>query len=443
MSVYPELVTGRTDGAESGRWRVRPGTSLRGGASCDLLGRVIEVPLGPDAASRVVRAHELMHLRISPVATDFLGSLFDVSTRALECVEEFRVNALLGRLGFNVALLCDGTEKPGALQLAREGRWDEAVCFLFAVLGTGAEKPFLAGLRRERPEWMPGLRALRRRALVHVERLDNRALASTQLDASGAPEGYARVTIVLARLASQVMHAPAPQGEDALRAFRRSLAPGARRLPTGHFAPLVLSEAALGLRRRSGAERYRRPSTTGTCLVWPGRLLTDDRRAGFARARRGSGGVVLVDQSGSMGVEPEELSRWLARWPQCVVVGYSHRPGDQGGTPNAWVLVSPGRVKVASAPGNVGNGVDGPALEWALSLRRRGEVMVMVTDGQVTDSHDHPSAELAARVAQLVAAHQVRLVRRLEEVPAALAATRWRNEWGAFGRLGRAFLIRR
>ena len=128
--------------------------------------------------------------------------------------------------------------------------------------------------------------------------------------------------------------------------------------------------------------------------------------------------------------------------PRCVVIGYSHRPGDLGVTPNAWVLATSGAVATQVPAGNVGNGVDGPVLAWALSLARRGEPVVWVSDGQVTDSHDHPNGELAAECANLVATRRIRLVRDLEDAPRALAAVRWRNDYARFGRVGKAHLIR-
>jgi hypothetical protein len=441
VSVFPELVTGRDDVKEFGAWRVRPGTTQRGGASCNITEREIEVPLDSSEVARVVCAHELMHARVSPAVLD-CAALGDVDPRALECAEEFRVNTLVGRVGFDLGLLCDGSEKFGAARLGANGDWEQAVCFLLAVLGTGGERDYLAGIRRSRPEWMAGLRAVRKRALVALSGLSNAVLGDTALGESGAPAGYERVTVPLARLLSQAMSARPPAGAEALRAFRRSLEPGGRRAPTGRFADLVVAPSELVVQARVGGRRARRPATTGTVLASPQRLLTDPHRRAFVRRARPLGGVVVVDQSGSMDIDPGALGALVRRSPRCVVIGYSHRPGDLGATPNAWMLATSGAVANETPSGNVGNGVDGPALAWALSLARRGEPVVWVSDGQVTDSHDHPSGELAAECAELVAARGIRLVRDLDDAPLALAASRWRNDYARFGRVGRAHLIR-
>ena len=117
-----------------------------------------------------------MHARVSPLPHHMVRALDDVSPRALECAEEIRVNVLLARLGFDTAMLCDGSEKLGARRLAESGAWEEAVCFLLAVLGTGAESHFLAGVRQVRADWLPVLRAVRKRAASLFAAQDTPAL---------------------------------------------------------------------------------------------------------------------------------------------------------------------------------------------------------------------------------------------------------------------------
>ncbi len=381
-----------------------------------------------------------MHARVSPRVDYLLKALDEVAPRALECAEELRVNVLVGRLGFDLAQLCDGSEKSGARRLAESGQWAEALCFYMAVLGTGAERPFLSGIRASDATWLPALRAVRKRALDILSR-ETHCLAATDLDESSLPRGYASSTLVLARLLTQTASARLPTGPDELRAFRRSLEVGGRRPPTGVFAPLVLDEALANVRARPrGSERRWRPATTGTVLRYPGRLVSDDHRRGFGVRRAQHGGVVVIDQSGSMDVTPDDLRALLHEAPAALVIGYSHRPGDRGTTPNAWVLCDRRLVARPSPPGNVGNGVDGPVLAWAASHRRDHEPIVWVTDGQVTDSHDYPDAALSRECAQLVRLHRIRLVRDLSGVVRALRSDRPapRSQWGSFGRVGHA-----
>ena len=437
--IFPELLGLRDDDVQAGPWTVREGGTARGSASCSLTERLLEVPLATSECARVVRAHELMHARVSPSATHLRRALEDVSPRALECAEEFRVNTLLARRGFDVGELRDGSEKRGGQAVGAAMQWGEAICFLVAVMNTGGERDFLTGLRRTRPEWSGALRAFRQRAHALYSPLPTGVLAATALDGSGLPSGYAASTLVLARLVTRSMAARVPVSSEELRTFRRSLREGARRPATGCFANLVVApDSILSSVAGRGSRRRDRPATTGTTLRYPGRLLVDDQRRAFARSVAAPGGVVVVDLSGSMEVSDGALARLVRSSPQALVVGYSHRPGDLGTTPNAWTLVQRGRVASTLPTGNVGNGVDGPALRWALSQRRGDEPVVWITDGQVTDSHDHPDTALSAQCAELVRRHRIRLVRSLDEAAVALRRRTWEaGSWAAFGRVGR------
>lgn len=441
--MHPELVTGRDDGFAVAPWTVKPGSTRRGEASCNLTERVLEVPLGADAGSRVVRAHELMHARVSPHRIEHFGALDELSPRALECAEELRINTLIARLGFDVALLRDGSEKNGARRIAESEDWAEAVCFLMAVLGTGGEKDYLAGIRSVRPLWMSGLRALRKRALALMDGHSNAALGATRMNSEHLPTGYANATVVLARVLTQSMVARPPTTPEELRAFRRSLEPGGRRPPTGRFAALTFDDSLIMSPRPRGAGiRRARASTSGASMRYPSRLLTDEHKRAFATRSAFHGGIVIIDQSGSMDIDEASLTTLLRRAPDALVVGYSHRPGDTGLTPNVWVLADRGSVARTIPSGNIGNGVDGAVLEWALRRRHASEPIVWVTDGQVTDSHDHPDEQLTVDCAALVRRHRIRLVKELDGAAKALACGRTteRSRWSHFGRLGRKLL---
>ncbi len=438
VDVYPELVTGRDDGFDAEPWRIERGSSWRGDASCDLSQRVLRVPWEPDERARVVRAHELIHVRVSPHRREWIESVADIPARALECAEEMRVNTILSRLGFDVDQLRDGTERVGGERLARSGNWSEAVCFLLAVLGTGAERDFVSGVRRGDSGWVAALRAVGARAKVLVRDASADELGATVARVDGVPLGYGAFTIPLARLVTSVSDARLPRDAESLRRFKRSLQPGARRPPSGHFADLRFAESSLRVRARTGGLRHRRPALSGVVLAYPGRLLTDEQRRAFAAPARRHGGVVVIDQSGSMDLDRETLAGLVRRAPDSLIVGYSHRPGDPGFTPNAWLLANRGGVVDEVPSGNVGNGVDGPILGWAIAQRRTGEPLIWVSDGQVTDSADHPDADLARDCARLVRAHRIVMVRSLDEVSEALRLGRRRRPWSDFGRVGRA-----
>lgn len=439
--VFPELVTGRADQFADAAWEIQPGWALRGHASCDFVNRVLEVPLGTTEADRVIRAHELMHVRISPHDVNPLQIHPDIVSRALECAEEFRVNELLRRLSFATHELCDGSEASSGLRLAVNDAWDEVVYFFVATMGTGAERLFLKGVRRGRPEWVKPLGLLRRRVLTLVSALSNDELGSTARsidEPTALPSGFVNVAVPLARLMMSVADAAVPKDADQLRQFRRSLEPGGRRAPTGRFAELIFDETAIyeaTSTRQFG--RRARPDVTGTALRYPSRLLTDPHRRAFARTRRGHGGIVIIDQSGSMDLDQSDIDQLLASSPGATVVGYSHRPGDLSGLPNAWLIARAGARATELPAGNVGNGVDGPVLAWALRHRRGTDAIIWVTDGQVTDSNDHPSQQLSRECARLVLRQRIRLARTLPEAAGLLLRHQAAESSLNFGRVGR------
>lgn len=438
MTVFPELTAGRQDDFELRPWIIHEGTSLRGGASCNFTDRLLTVPLGTTVADRVVQAHELAHTRVSP-HTPVLAGPLGAHSRALECAEEFRVNTMLAMLGFPVVALCDGSERLGGARLAEAQQWDEALCFYFAVLGTGAERPYLAGIRSQRRDWVAPMQAVAKRARRLMASATPSDLGATKRTDVGVPSGYLAFTVPIARIISVAMQSKVPYSSEELRRFRRSLEPGARRPPTGVFAELVVRrDTALDIVSRQAIARRSRPSVAGTVLRYPSRLLTDSYPKAFATKQKVPGGVVLIDQSGSMDISIDQLQGLLRKAPNTLILGYSHRPGDLGATPNAWVLAN--RIGVVANPpaGNIGNGIDGPALRWALSLRRPGEPLVWVSDGQVTDSNDHPCNTLTLSCASLVHRHQIRMVRTLDQVEEAFRGVRFPLE--LFGRVGRALL---
>lgn len=434
--VFPELVSHRDDLA-SGPWRVLEGTAQRGGASCNVTERILQVPFAASDEARVVRAHELTHARVSPRVEVLLAYVDELPARILECAEECRVNALLQRAAINTALLVDGSEYEGTRRTAAAGDWAEVVAFLFAVLGTGAEREYFRGVRKAQPTWSPPLREVRRRAMSILAAAPTTTMASTTINEEGHPTGFVAVTLPLARLALRAGGAQVPVSRDELRRFRRSLEPGARRPASGVFAPLVWLSLE-GDWSRHPTPRWRREercATTGTDLRHPSRLLTDPQRRAFARRVRRGGGIVIVDQSGSMDIAAEDLDVLLRRATAPLIVGYSHQPGSMGRA-NAWRLSWGSSANHTTPVGNVGNGVDGPVLDWATAQRRHREPIVWVTDGQVTDSNDHPNVALASYCARRVRQHQIRLVRTLNDVSMALNAPTWTNKWDQFGRLG-------
>jgi hypothetical protein len=258
------------------------------------------------------------------------------------------------------------------------------------------------------PDWARACRSLERDLLGAVRRVPTWSLASTTIGADGLPEGFAVHTSALARLLRARVEAGA-----ATPTHRRRR--GARPAPSGAFAPLVLdASVVLDRRLRGGVRPGRRFASSGRRVLRADRLVTDPARRAFERPAKRRGGIVVVDQSGSMSLSNDELEALVARAPGALVVGYSHAPGSTG-VPNAWILACGGRAATRLRAGNVGNGVDGPVLRFALSRRRGREPLIWICDGQVTDSGDHADQQLAMECARLVARHGIVMVASVRE----------------------------
>ena len=437
--IYPEIAGAVREGSlREPLWVIEGGSNRRGDAHCDFGQRRLRVPLGPDIRDRIVRAHELAHVRLSPVGISD-SRWPDIPLRALQCAEELRVNDYLGRLGFDVQHLLDGSEGSAGEQLSTSRQWDEMVFFYFAVHHTGAEREYLRAIRRVDKDAAVSLKAIGAELTAFLRQVPCEELASVELDElHDAPRGYVSVTIPLARMATRLAGAAAATSREDLRRLRRSMHPGSRRAASGAFAPLVLATDLTYSPRasRAGARRVARNSS-GRVVRYPAALLTDPQRRVFGEWRRSRGGVVLIDQSGSMDLTEESIDRFLAVSPALTIIGYSHRPGDLTGVANAWIIAD-GRGRCSAIPsGNVGNGVDGPALALAATRRRVGDPFIWVSDGQVTDSADHPSSQLAQECADFVRRHRVVVRPSLDGAVRALKNGEKSNNPADLGLVGR------
>lgn len=400
----------------SAPWTVLAGPLQRGEAFTDLVHHRMQIPTGSDPTSRCVRAHEMMHAKVSPLNIWLPDDMKHLDPAAVVAAEEFRINMLIKAAGFRVDLhLADGSERRTGERLGANGDWNGAVTMAAAAAGTRSVRPLLSGIRASRPEWLAPLRDL----LEHLHRLwkastrsGTGAVAST-IAWCEATEGW-RFTLRAADLLQRCFVSDVDStSPDDLR----------RRVRGNHrgFAPLL--ELNLSRTRQvDGRLAHRRtPSATGRHFRYPHRVLTDPDRRVFAGRRRSCGGTVLIDQSGSMRLSELDLWGIISAAPGSTVIGYSHQSRSRH-QPNIWILAERGRVTDAIPRGNGGNGVDGPALEFAATRHRPGDPFIWVCDGYVTDDHDNFSTSLADHCAQLVIRHRVHQVIDIDQAVTALSA---------------------
>lgn len=432
--AMPEFLT-RND-VEGGSWKVGEGTPTRGDAWTDIHDRRMRVPFGDSPLARVIRAHEMAHAKASPIsgldAAEACGEPFDI----VAACEEIRVNEIIKLAGFDIDLLTDGSEKMTGIELAKMGRkgWNGVVQMIAATANTKASNAVIAGIRSIDPDMAKAAGELRKaiRRFITDERKYRHygdQIGSTLPVGDVMPginRGFMNFTAPLAQLVSGFTLAETDGEGGGIGSIdgdpTETLEEIVKRGRGGHrgkFAKMVVDVIPLTRNIDGKLGRKRIASDTGRNPRRIDRMLTDPERRVFDRRSRGKGGVVLIDQSGSMSLDTDDINAIVEAAPGCVIVGYSHSPGSTG-VPNVWILANRGKVVEEVRRGNGGNGVDGPALRFALAHRRTGEPFVWVCDGDVTDGKDDSSYfNLDNECAALVVKHGVHMV---DGVPDAIAA---------------------
>lgn len=396
-------------------WTVSPGPLLRGEAYTDLLGCRMRIPTGSDETSRCVRAHEMMHAKVSPLSLWRPGDLEHLDDDVLVASEEFRINQLVRSAGFAVAThLADGSETRSGERLGSNADWNAAVLMIAATSGTRAARHMVTGLRRTRPDWVPRLRSLERQL---TQRWRRSTSSGTEAVASTRPWGEATVGWRFTLEIAQILHSALVDSSKSGDSLPPSTT-DVRSTGRGSFAKPVILDLSLVHHIPGRLRPSRIAATSGRHPRHIERLLVDPDRRIFDRRVRVPGGVIVVDQSGSMRLTDEQVWDMIRAAPGCTVIGYSHEARSTG-VPNIWILARDGRVAERVPRGNGGNGVDGPALDFAASLRRAQDPLIWVCDGYVTDAFDDHCDALTRKCSDLVTRHRIHQV---ADIPAAIAA---------------------
>lgn len=116
-------------------------------------------------------------------------------------------------------------------------------------------------------------------------------------------------------------------------------------------------------------------------------------------AKRGMGGTVLVDVSGSMRLTARDIQHIVEKRPEATVAAYSSRIGLR--TTGCLIIVARrGRVirSIQRVFYGAGNGVDGPALAW---LGTQQGPRTWICDGEVTGVGDRSSNALSSSAREI------------------------------------------
>lgn len=419
MKAMPEFINRRDVAPRA--WEVQEGDPVRGDAWTEMRAAKMRVPYGADDTSRVVRAHELMHAKVSPLSAEAMGSL-GIGIDVLMNAEEFRVNMLVAKQGFPIDALADGSESQTGKIIGENNDWNGLIRFLPAVAGTKAGANFLRGLKSSNPEFEKQAREVQK-AMNKMWRDATKKgnhYASTVAEENGLPRGFNRFTVPVARLLESLLK---PEDNGIVDEFSNDEIPDVKAITksgAGSFARLI--ELAVPKPRAVDGNlgRKRVATNIGRNPRRIGRMLTDPERRIFDRRAKGRGGIILIDQSGSMRLEEKDIWNIIEMAPGCVIIGYSHRCGSED-IPNTWVIAERGKVADVIPASNGGNGVDGPAIRFAQSKRKQGEPFIWVCDGYVTDGKtDNNYENLTDECANLVVKNKIYMVGDVEGAVSAL-----------------------
>ena len=418
--AYPEVITAlRGDDTEVKRWTVDEGSTARGDAYTNFQDNVLRIPLINDDVARVVRAHENVHVRVSPNNMAMFAKwckTYGFSDRVAKVAEEHRVNTIVGRLGYDLNLLKDGSEKESGKRSAKEAQksvqaYNETMAFGAGLVGTKAFRDYIVGVRSVDKDIATELRAMELAILKITKRAHMSSLGNTDIGTDGEGielgRGFLRYTREIAEVVSSYQKYEGDESE--FESVKGSSGIEYNVGGADGFAPLRLDHTLLCDQQVKGhLARRKRSASTGKRVLYPSRLLTDPHKRIFSQKPRNNGGVVLIDCSGSMSLTTADVDKFLELAPGALVIAYSHSSKHKN-RPNAWVIANRGkRAKdITRCTKNIGNGVDGPALEFAISKRRGSEPLIWICDGQVTSASDHTHVDLDIACAKMVIKHNI------------------------------------
>jgi hypothetical protein len=369
--------------------------------------QVLQVPLDATEHSRFLRNHELGHIRWSNPNPDSAARRNKIDLDVLQATEDMRVNTKLQELGVDVSSGAWPTDLATAIaaDVLRRGDPRSIILLAVAAQGTGSTLECFTTMFNEHPVG------------VHAVRIGD--MARKNLWTDGSPRF--RDTIRVAKWLQMLLNSA---GSTCV--LRKRLRTDEERQAMSRLEQALKVSTECGTGRRAtrkvqwGAMRVDKPprplrvpgfigrrklaTEEGTLPRNTHRLLIDGRV--FQRVRRGRGGTVLIDCSGSMSLTPEDIQKILEHSPGASVAVYSGNTRDGV----LRILAAGGRQVEKdwiNAPAGGANVIDGPALQW---LGKQQKPRIWISDGQVTGIHDRMSAINTLEC--LALCHQHGIVRR-------------------------------
>lgn len=354
------------------------------------------VPLTETAFARMVRLHEMGHLKFTPPQSpDATCIEHGITMNALQCCEDARVNTLLEHhTGFPMTELGETEDLTGFRQdltkMLAQGDRQGAIKF-------GAETR--VALQSRNANALTDI--LYDLSLGEAITLAERALEKLEYEGEVIP--FAR-TIEAARILSG--------GLRDLQTIAES--PGNLPSPGGgstDFVPwgkMTVEQPPLATRFGVKISPRNRMSDSGIRLRHVSRILTDGRC--FSHRVRLSGGSLLIDGSGSMEMGPDDVQQILKIAPLAWVAIY----GANSHEGTLKILARDGKAVAPDdmdSPGGC-NVIDGPALHV---LAKQSTPRIWICDGIVTGVGDMMGWGNTVECAAICTAANIRRIETVAE----------------------------
>lgn len=159
--------------------------------------------------------------------------------------------------------------------------------------------------------------------------------------------------------------------------------------------------------------RRRTLSDTGKTPNRIANYCGDPLRRIYTRKTRGTNALIVVDVSGSMRLNTDNLDQILRASHGATVVAYS---ATDDTTPNTHLLAHNSRRVREMPEFSGGNGNDAPAVAWSIKNYRKHRAPVLwITDGRATGRYDNGNPHLRAQCRRLAERHAITVARTVPE----------------------------
>lgn len=359
---YPEAI-------DPGQWTISADTNL---PRVNLEKRQLWIPLDDDPSWRTIRAHELAHVAFSDPKTPKKR----LASGTFQAVEDCRINHLAAQAGVDFSAGIPPHITEGALLACKHS--PKRLCLIALATFEPQRESIMQAIGTLTADQIGVMTKIRDTVSEALYRLDSRYPSAGKGERYSPKRAYA-VADWIDSVFPDDWTPDSPSGD-------REDGPGKgkeiRPKTDCGSGTAILERPPLSIPTSTG--RSHRFTDEGSQLIAPWRITTDQRI--FRRISIAKAASVLIDASGSMLLEPDDIRAIVKAVPAATIAAYS---GEHDSGPLR-ILAANGRMtaddKAYVFPG--GNVIDVPSLQWLASQPRP---RYWLCDGVVTGIGDQQS----------------------------------------------------